>query len=131
MKYFTYREFERSVTADNLRINNTIPDNLRGNIEALVDNILDPLREAWGRPITVNSGYRSPSLNKVVGGVATSTHQSGQAADITTGNIADNRRLYKLVQSLKLPYFELIGTKYDFKWLHLSYAPEREQRQPS
>lgn len=131
MKYFTIREFERSVTADNLRIKNTIPDNLRGNIEALVDNILDPLREAWGRPITVNSGYRSPSLNQAVGGVATSMHQSGQAADITVGSVADNQRLYRLAQALKLPYFELIGAKYGFKWLHISYAPDRTQRLPS
>lgn len=131
MKYFTIREFERSVTADNLRIKNTIPNNLRGNIEALVDNILDPLREAWGRPITVNSGYRSPLLNQAVGGAATSMHQSGQAADITVGSVADNQRLYKLAQALKLPYFELIGNKYGFKWLHISYAPDRAQRLPS
>ena len=83
-------------------------------LKALVEKILDPLREAWGRPIFVNSGYRSPALNKAVGGVATSHHLRGMAADITTGNATDNRRLYQLAQKLNLPYTQLIGKKYDF-----------------
>lgn len=128
MKYFTYNEFERSDTATRHAIDNTMPDKLKGNIAALVDNVLDPLRKAWGKPIIITSGYRSSALNKAVGGVPTSMHLTGHAADITTGNEVDNRRLYQLAQDLKLPYFELIGKKYGFKWLHISYNPLRHQR---
>lgn len=127
MKYFSFSEFERSETASRQGIDNTIPASLKGNIEALVDNILDPLREAWGRPIIVTSGYRSPALNKAVGGVATSQHQQGQAADITAGNPADNRRLFQLVQTLRLPFDQMIDES-DFSWLHISYSP-RHRRQ--
>ena len=131
MKYFTFGEFERSDTATRHAIDNTIPEAAKRNIAALVDNVLDPLREAWGRPIKVTSGYRCPQLNRMVNGVATSMHMTGHAADISTGNPVDNRKLYQRVQDLKLPYFELIGKKYGFKWLHISFAPERERRQPA
>lgn len=131
MKYFTFTEFERSVTAYRHGIDNSIPDSLKDNIAALVDKVLDPLREAWGKPVTVTSGYRCPEVNKAVGGVPTSMHLSGHAADITTGNAVDNRRLYQLAQDLNLPYFELIGKKYDFKWLHISFNPERARRNPA
>lgn len=128
MKYFSFQEFEHSATATRHAIDNAIPDELKNNVAALVDNILDPLREAWGKPITVTSGYRCPQLNKAVGGVATSMHLQGRAADISTGNEVDNRRLYQLILDLRLPYFELLGRKYDFKWIHISYDPTRGQR---
>ena len=128
MKYFSFNEFERSDTATRYAIDNAIPDKAKANIAALVDKVLDPLREAWGKPITVTSGYRCPELNKAVKGVATSMHLTGHAADITTGNTVDNRRLYQLALDMKLPFFELIGKKYDFRWLHISYNPGRPQR---
>ena len=131
MKYFSFQEFERSETAYRHGIDNTAPESARRNIAALVDKVLDPLREAWGKPITVTSGYRCPELNRRVGGVSGSMHLTGCAADISTGNAVDNRRLYQLVQDLNLPYFELIGKKYDFRWLHIGYNPERAKRNPS
>lgn len=131
MEYFTFQEFERSDTAARYCIDNRLPERLRANVASLTDNVLDPLRRAWGRPITVTSGYRCAELNRRVGGVATSMHTIGAAADITTGNPTDNRRLYQLAQDLGLPYFELIGKKYDFQWLHLSYAPDRARRRPA
>lgn len=131
MKYFTFTEFERSDTAYRHGLDNSMPEAAKAAVAALVDNVLDPLRQAWGLPITVTSGYRCPQLNKAVGGVATSMHLTGHAADITTGNEVDNRRLYELAQKLDLPYFELIGKKYDFKWLHISYHPGRDKRTPA
>ena len=128
MKYFSFEEFERSDTARRFAIDNRIPDKLKNNVAALVDNVLDPLREAWGKPITVTSGYRCADLNRKVGGVTTSMHLTGQAADITTGNVTDNRKLYQLLLDMKLPFFELIGQKYGFKWLHVSYNPTRLHR---
>lgn len=131
MKYFSFQEFERSESATRYAIDNAMPEAARRNVAALVDNVLDPLREAWGKPITVTSGYRCQQLNKIVGGVATSMHLTGHAADITTGNAVDNRKLYQLAQELNLPYFELIGKKYDFRWLHISWNPERTKRNPA
>lgn len=131
MKYFSFQEFERSDTAYRHGIDNTMPEAAKKNVAVLVDKVLDPLREAWGKPITVTSGYRCAALNKAAGGVPTSMHLTGNAADITTGNEVDNRRLYQLAQDLNLPYFELIGKKYSFKWLHVSFNSERAKRDPS
>lgn len=131
MKYFTIDELCRSDTAKMRGIDNNPTEEVKKNLTTLVEKVLDPLREAWGKPIRVNSGYRSPAVNRLVKGVATSMHLTGHAADITTGNPVDNRKLYQLVQDLKLPYFELIGKKYDFKWLHISHHPGRERRQPA
>lgn len=131
MKYFSFTEFEWSENAYEHGIDNSIPEAAKKNIAALVDNVLDPLRQAWGKPITVTSGYRNPEVNRLAGGESTSMHLSGRAADISTGNVVDNRRLYQLAQDLGLPYFELIGKKYDFCRLHISYCPGREKRRPS
>lgn len=128
MKYFTFTEFERSETAYRHGIDNRLPDKYKSNVAALVDNVLDPLREAWGRPITVTSGYRCPAVNKAVGGAATSHHVRGMAADISTGNAADNRRLFQLVLSLGLPFTQLID-EHNFSWVHVSYDPANLKKQ--
>lgn len=132
MKYFTFQEFERSETAYRHAIDNSVPEAAKAGIAALVDNVLDPLREAWGRPITVTSGYRCPRLNKAVGGVASSQHTKGEAADITTGNEIDNAKLFQLAIKLKLPFDQLIFEKGDLrtgpKWVHVSHKAGGENR---
>ena len=132
MKYFTFAEFERSRVAGERGIDNRIPDDVKPAIEALVNNILDPLREAWGRPIRVTSGYRSPALNRAVGGVATSQHVTGHAADITVGTRKENMALFRLIQGLKLPFDQLIFEKGDLDtgpdWVHVSYDANRNRR---
>ncbi len=127
MKFFSIAEFERSETARRRGIDNTAPNGVRPNIAALVDNVLDPLREAWGRPIYVNSGYRCPELNKAVGGAPASQHVLGQAADITAGGKVDNARLFQMIQDLGLPYDQLIDEA-GFAWIHVSHSP-RHRRQ--
>lgn len=119
-KYFTVDELAYSATAMAKRIDNTMPTHLRANAQALIDNVLDPLREAWGKPIYVNSGYRSPALNKAVGGAKNSHHMLAMAADITAGNQTDNRKLFQLVLSLGLPFTQLIDER-GFAWVHVSY----------
>ena len=128
MKYFSYQELERSDTATRYAIDNSIPTNLKNTVAALVDNVLDPLREAWGRPLIVSSGYRCPALNKAVGGSGTSHHLLGMAADITTGNKTDNRKLFQMIIDLKLPFTQLIDEK-DFSWVHVSYDPRNLKHQ--
>lgn len=128
MKYFTIKELERSATAKRLGIDNTAPQRVVTALKSLVDNVLDPLRETWGSPITVSSGYRCPRLNKAVGGVATSHHLRGMAADITTGNRANNRRLFQKIIDLGLPFTQLIDES-NFSWVHVSYDPKDVKRQ--
>lgn len=68
MTHFTIEELERSSTAARMGIDNKAPAEARECMTALIDNVLDPLREAWGEPLLVNSGYRCPRLNAAVGG---------------------------------------------------------------
>lgn len=128
MRHFTIDELSRSETAARLGIGNTPGDKERANLERLTDAVLDPLREAWGKPIRVNSGYRCPRLNKAVGGVSGSHHLRGMAADLTTGNRVENRRLFQLAMDLKLPYTQLIAEN-NFSWIHISHDPADVRRQ--
>lgn len=126
MKYFTIEELTRSTTASLRGIDNTPSQLVIDNLTALVNNVLDPLREAWGKPIKVNSGYRCRALNKAVGGVPASQHMLGQAADITGGSQDANRELYSLLKRLNLPVDQAIN-EHDFRWLHISYSPRHRR----
>lgn len=127
MKYFTIAELCKSAMADKLGIDNRCKKEHVVNMTALVDNVLDPLREAYGKPIRVNSGYRCSVLNKAVKGSLTSDHMTGRAADITGGSPAENKRLFYLIQSLGLPFDQLIDEK-NFAWVHVSYRSEKDNR---
>lgn len=129
MKYFTMKELTKSPTAQRKGIKNEPNEQEKRNLEALVDKILDPLREAYGKPIIVGSGFRCEKLNKAIGGAVSSQHMKGQAADITTvsDKPEDNKVLYDLIIKLGLPFDQLIN-EFGFNWIHVSYGP-RNRRQ--
>lgn len=128
MKHFTINEMTRSATAKRYGIDNTPSPEVAHNIRNLVEKILDPLREAWGQPIIVSSGYRCPRLNKIVKGAANSQHILGQAADIHTvsDRPEDNKRLFDLIRKLNLPFDQLID-EYGYNWIHVSYGPRNRR----
>ena len=126
MKHFTIEELCRSDTARSRGIDNTPTEEVTRNLTELVDNVLDPLREWYGKPIRVNSGYRCPALNKAVGGVANSQHLTGQAADIDVNDRAENRRLMKHIED-NLDFDQLIWEN-GGAWVHVSYRPDGRNR---
>lgn len=130
MKYFTINELCKSSTAAKKGIANVPSAEERANLEALVANVLDPLREAWGKPIVVNSGFRCERLNNAVGGAAGSQHKTGEAADIeaVTRDPADNRRLFELIRKLGLPFDQLIN-EFGYNWVHISFCRSRRRGQ--
>lgn len=121
MKYFTIKELCKSSTAIQKRIDNTPNSEIVNNLKQLVDQVLDPLRKRYGKPIKVNSGYRCEQLNKTVKGAANSQHIKGLAADITAGSAEENKILFELVQELNLPFDQLIDEK-KFSWIHVSVS---------
>jgi uncharacterized protein YcbK (DUF882 family) len=131
-KYFTEHELTRSNTAVARGIDNTPPPDARGRLAALANKLLDPLREAWGAPLSVNSGYRCPTLNKAVGGSVTSSHLKGEAADITAGSPAKNRQLFDLAVKMqrdgKIRFDQLIDEK-NYSWVHISYRAAGNRNQ--
>lgn len=130
MKYFTINELCKSSEATKKGIVNVPSAEERANLEALIANVLDPLREAWGKPIIVNSGFRCERLNKAVGGAAGSQHKTGEAADIeaVTRDPADNRRLFELVRKLGLPFDQMIN-EFGYDWVHISFSRSRRRGQ--
>lgn len=129
MKFFTIKELTKSDTAKRNRINNVPTKQEEQNLIALVNNILDPLREAYGKPIIVTSGFRCEGLNKLVKGSKTSQHRLGQAADIRTveDTREENKKLFELIKELNLPFDQLIN-EYDFDWVHVSYSPQHRRQ---
>ena len=121
MKYFTIKELCKSSTAIQKRIDNTPNSEIVSNLKQLVDQVLDPLRKRYGKPIKVNSGYRCEQLNKAVKGAVNSQHIKGLAADITAGSAEENKILFQLVQELNLPFDQLIDEK-KFSWIHVSVS---------
>lgn len=127
-RFFSLYELTRSDTADRMRIsNNPNHDEIR-RLNYLMDNCLDPIREAWGKTIGVNSGYRCRRLNEAVGGAPTSQHLKGEAADITTGSMEGNKRLFELIKTLGVEFDQLIDES-GYKWLHISCKEQGNRRQ--
>ena len=129
MKFFTLNELIKSDAAKRSKINNTPNKQEENNLIALVENILDPLREAYGKPIIVTSGFRCERLNKLVNGSKNSQHRLGQAADIRTveDTVEENKKLFDLAQELNLPFDQLID-EYNFDWVHVSYSPRNRKQ---
>ena len=103
------------------------PADVIENLRALCVNILQPLRDALGSPVNLNSGYRCPSLNRSIGGAKTSQHMTGHAADIIDLNNG-NEKLFKKIKELNLPFDQVID-EFGFRWVHVSYDPTRNRRQ--
>lgn len=126
MKYFTFNEFEDSDKARELGIDNRMPELAEAHVVELVDRLLDPLRDAWGAPLVVSSGYRCPELNKAVKGSRTSAHLAGWAADLVPES-GDPRGVQGLV-NFAIEWLTATGQPYDQlidersggrRWLHI------------
>jgi len=126
-KNFTIEELCHSNTAVARGIKN-IPDEVQTeNLKTLAINLLQPLRDIWGKPMAVNSGFRSEETNKAVGGVSNSQHKEGKAADIRVDN---PRKLQQTLVNSGLEWDQAIlyddGRNY---FLHLSYNKGKNRKQ--
>lgn len=127
-KDFSYREFEASPTAERKGICNVITTAaVRDAVKELVERVLQPLRDRVGHPLRINSGYRCPELNKAVGGVATSQHVKGEAADIAA---EDPHELAKVVRDTPEIWREVDQMILYPTFVHFSHrkgGPQRRQ----
>ena len=134
---FDLEEFTKSSTAEREGINNTPAEGSDAveNLRDLAVRILQPIRDHFGKPVRLNSGYRGPELNACVGGAKSSQHCSGEAADIEIMGVS-NRVLAEWIRdNLSFDQLILEGHKpgdLNSGWVHVSYCghkPEIEQRQ--
>lgn len=136
MKYFSIGEMSRSKVADLKGIPNHPNTYQKMNLEKLIDNVLDPIRALYGKPVYVNSGFRSATLNKAVGGAKNSQHMEGKAADITTGTPEENKKLWDVIMFLlqegDISFDQLIYEKPvngNPSWIHISYNEDNNREQ--
>lgn len=127
MKHFTIEEMTESSTAKARDIDNTPSKDIEAKLQKLIEAVLDLLREWYGKPIRVNSGYRCEALNEAIGGSKTSQHCLGEAADITAGSKEENEKLFNYIKD-NLPFDQLINES-DFSWIHVSYREGRLRKQ--
>lgn len=115
--HFALTEFTRSQTATRSGIPNIPTSRDRNNLVRLCETVLEPLRVAVG-PLVITSGYRSPALNKRIGGSRNSQHTMGCAADVVSSKY-DPLGLCRIVIDLHLPFDQLI---WEGDWMHVSIA---------
>ena len=128
-KHLSRAEFERSDAATNYRINTTMNSGQLAKAMALAINCFEPIREYLGKPIRVNSGYRSPALNKRIGGAPSSQHCAinGAAIDLDLHDrdlfewIIDNVTFDQLIAE-----FPSAGKA---SWFHISFREGRNRKQ--
>ena len=121
MSYFTIKELSRSSTAEKLGIDNTPTPEIRAKLNTLI-SVLDKIREQYGKPIFVTSGYRCPELNKAVGGVNSSQHVKGEAADLVGINDDETRKIFETAKAFG--QFDQLLYEKNSKgniWVHISY----------
>lgn len=124
-EFFTLDEFVKTRSG----LDNVPTEDAIRRLTLLVKNILDPLRKAAGKPITINSGYRSPLVNaNTVGSSLTSQHMKGEAADIRIEGMSVAQTI-ELIRKLRLPYDQLIDEQRGSSvWVHVSHAANGNQR---
>ena len=126
-KNFSRAEIEHSNTAKRLGISNEMSEKHLENMQRLIDNLIQPMRDAIG-PIRISSGYRSPKLNKAIGGSSRSQHSKAEALDLQywIGGKMNNKVIYDWVLESGVEFDQMIN-EFDFSWIHISLK-SRENR---
>lgn len=123
-EHFTIEELCRSQVAVCLGIDNEPKrEDIIANLKRLAFHTLEAVRILNdNKPITITSGYRCKELNRAVGGVATSQHQNGCAADFVVGSAEENRRLFEKIKSSDSVPFDQLILEPKAGWIHISYV---------
>jgi len=121
---FSLKEFIKSDTATRKGLDNTPTPDVVANLQKLVDNVVQPIRNHYNKVITINSGYRSIEVNTSVGGSKTSDHCKGMAADIEISGVTNSDLAQHIVDTYK--FTQVILEFYtqgisDSGWVHVSY----------
>lgn len=129
-KNFTLDEMCKSAAARKLRVRNVPSPDVVSRLRALCENVLQPLRDYMGEPVIINSGYRSPELNRQIGGARSSQHVIGEAADINCkGSFRYAEKVITFIM-LNLKFDQLIlEKKKGAIWVHVSYTTTGKNRQ--
>lgn len=124
-EHFSLEEFTRSQTAIDAGIDNSVPASFMPALKNTAAN-MERVRDILKTPITVNSAWRCPALNKAVGGKTTSQHQKGEAVDFVSAKFGTPRKIYDTLKASDLDYDQLI---LEFgRWVHISFKLNGKNR---
>ena len=128
-KNFTLSELTRSSTAKRKGIKNEPTEAHKKNLQRIVTEILQPMRDQLG-PIRVTSGYRSPKLNRSIGGSTKSQHCKGQAVDIQFWDkgVMKNKVIYDYIVQNGVEFDQMIN-EFDFSWIHISLKEKNNRKE--
>ena len=127
-KHITLQEATESATALRLGIKN-VPNEVE--LEAMKyvsENLFEPIREWYNKPIKINSFYRCLALNKAVNGSKTSGHVLGNSIDISGGNKVENKKIFDFIKLSGLNFDQVIN-EYDYTWIHISLKKDKNRKQ--
>jgi zinc D-Ala-D-Ala carboxypeptidase len=127
-KHISLNEAIESPTALRMGIKN-VPNELE--LEAMkyvAENLFEPIRKWYKKPIKINSFFRCIALNKAVKGSASSQHVKGEAIDISGGNKIENKKIFDYIVSSGLDFDQCIN-EYDFTWVHISLKKSGNRKQ--
>ena len=127
-KNFTLSEITKSNTAKRLGIKNAPDKEHLNNMQILIRDLIQPMRDALG-PIRISSGYRSPALNRAIGGSSKSQHCKGQAVDIQFFKKGEmcNKEIYDWVIKEEIEFDQMIN-EFDYAWIHISLKSNGKNR---
>jgi len=131
-KSFTLNELTKSQEATRLGIDNTPNEEHILNLKLLCENILQPIRDFYGMPLSVSSGYRSPELCEAIGSSRTSQHTRGQAADFEIFSVPNKEVADFVVKNLE--YDQCIlefwnENEPNSGWIHCSFNSAGNRKQ--
>lgn len=128
-KNFTLSEITKSNTAKRLGIKNAPDKEHLNNMQILIRDLIQPMRDALG-PIRISSGYRSPVLNRAIGGSTKSQHCKGQALDLQFWKEGEmcNKEIYNWVLKEGIEFDQMIN-EFDFAWIHISLKDKGNRKQ--
>ena len=126
-KHISFSEATHSDKAIKLGLDNTPNTEQLNNMILVATMCFEPIRLWYGKPIKINSFFRSEAVNKAVGGAKTSQHCKGEAIDLSAGSKEENKKIYEWIKE-NLQFDQVIN-EYDYTWVHISYKREGNRNQ--
>ena len=126
-KHITFIEATHSPTAAKLGINNNPNETQLEAMKLVAEKCFEPLRLWYGKPIKINSFFRSDLLNRAVKGSLTSQHKKGEAIDLDAGSKEENKKLFDWIKA-NLEFDQVIN-EYNYSWVHVSYSKTKNRKQ--
>lgn len=128
--HITYEEATHSATGSLKGLDNTPPAKVLANMQATAEKVFEPLRAHFDKPIHIISFYRSPAVNRAVGGAATSQHMTGEAMDLQHTEGFTNADMFYYIRN-HMDFDQLIwefGTDDEPSWVHVSWSRHRRRK---